>query len=148
MVIVWFYSTLLTTVPGSGSAIAKMECANHACKCYRGSLEKVVQENPKYKSKGGMTAKKWQRLTSAARCAIKMRSQEENRKEAIKKLQSDQQKGPYRCFGIHDNCSTNFCTSARSMRNQKCTSGDVRAGECEELNEDDDTLPEIAAKQV
>ena len=142
------YPTLLTTVPGWGRAIVKMECANHACKCYRGSLEKVVQENPKYKGKGGLTAKMRQRLTTAARCAIKMRSQEENRKEAIKKLQSDLQNGPYHCFGIHDNCSTDFCTSARSMQNQECTSGDVRAGECEELNEDDDTLPEIAANQV
>ena len=80
------YPTLLTTVPGWGRAIEKMECANHACKCYRGSLEKVVQENPKYKGKGGLTAKMRQRLTSAARCTIKMRSQEENHQEAIKKL--------------------------------------------------------------
>ena len=77
-----------------------------------------------------------------------MRSQEENRKEAIKKLQSDLQNGPYHCFGIHDNCSTDFCTITRSMQNQECTSSDVRAGEYEELNEDEDTLPEIAANQV
>jgi len=81
------YPTLLTTVPGWGRAIEKMECTNHACKCYRGSLEKIVQENPKYKAKGGLTAKMRQKLTSAARCAIKMHSQEENCQEAIKKLQ-------------------------------------------------------------
>jgi len=142
------YPTLLTTVPGWGRAIEKMECANHACKCYRGSLEKVVQENPKYKGKGGLTAKMRQRLTSAARCAIKMRSQEENRQEAIKKLQSDLQNGPYHCFGIHDNCSANFCTSTKSMQNQECASSDVRAGECEDMNEDEDTLSDIAANQV
>ena len=38
------YHTLVTTVPGWGRAIEKMKCANHACKCYRGSLERVVQE--------------------------------------------------------------------------------------------------------
>ena len=81
-----------------------------------------------------------QRLTSAACCAIKMCSQEENRKEAIKKLQSDLQNGPYHCFGIHDNCSTDFRTNTRSMQNQECTSSDFRAGECEELNEDEDAL--------
>ena len=89
-----------------------------------------------------------QKLTSAARCAIKMRSQEQNRKEAIKKLQSDLQNGPYHCFGIHDNCSTDFCSSAKSTQNQGCTSSGVRAGESEELNEDEDTLPNIAANQV
>ena len=89
-----------------------------------------------------------QRLTSAARCAIKMRSQEENRQEAIKKLQSDLQNGPYHCFGIHDNCSADFCTSTRSMQNQECASSDVRAGECEDMNEDEDTLSDIAANQV
>ena len=65
------YSTLLTTVPGWGRAIEKMECANHACKYYRGSLEKVVQENPKYKGKGGLTAKMRQRLTSAPAVQLK-----------------------------------------------------------------------------
>ncbi len=30
--------TLLTSVPGWGHAIKKLECANHACKCYRGAL--------------------------------------------------------------------------------------------------------------
>ena len=38
------YPTLLTTVPGWGRAIEKMECANHACKCYRGSLEKLFRK--------------------------------------------------------------------------------------------------------
>ncbi len=32
------YPTLLTSVPGWGHAIKKLECANHACKCYRGAL--------------------------------------------------------------------------------------------------------------
>ena len=29
-----------------GHIIRKIECANHAMKCYRGALEKLVQENP------------------------------------------------------------------------------------------------------
>ena len=68
------YPTLLETVPLWGRDIKKLECANHACKCYRGSLEKLVAENPSYKGKGGLTSKMRKRLTSAARCAIKMRS--------------------------------------------------------------------------
>ena len=68
------YPTLLTNVPEWGRDIKKIECANHACKCYRSSLKKLVTENPSYKGKGGLTQKMRKRLTSAARCAIKMRS--------------------------------------------------------------------------
>ncbi len=34
------YPTLLTQVPIWGRDIQKIECSNHACKCYRSSLEK------------------------------------------------------------------------------------------------------------
>ena len=65
-----------------GHAIRKLECANHACKCYRGALEKLVQENHSYKGKLQMR----KRLVSAARCAIRMRSAEPDRKKAVKLL--------------------------------------------------------------
>ena len=53
----------------------------HACKCYRANLEKLVQQNPTYKGRGGLTGKMRQRLTNAARCVIKMRSEELNKTE-------------------------------------------------------------------
>ena len=56
------YPTLTQKVPGWGHAIRKLECANHACKCYRGALEKLVQNNPLYKSSGGLTLKMRRRL--------------------------------------------------------------------------------------
>ncbi len=37
------YPTLLQNIPGWGYAI---ECANYACKCYRGVLEKLVRTTP------------------------------------------------------------------------------------------------------
>ena len=43
------YPALTQRIPVCGHAIRKLECANHACKCYRGSLEKLVQDNPSYK---------------------------------------------------------------------------------------------------
>ena len=64
------YSTLLLNVPVWGRDIKKLECANYACKCYRGGMEKLVQENPKYKGAGGLTMKMRQRLVSGARCAM------------------------------------------------------------------------------
>ena len=51
------YPALIQQVAGYGHAIRKFECANHCCKCYRGALEKLVQDNPSYKGKGGLTEK-------------------------------------------------------------------------------------------
>ncbi len=82
------YSTLVLNVPVWGRDIKKLECANHACKCYRGGLERLVQENPSYKGAGGLTQKMRQRLVSAARCAIKMRSKDPDRFKATKQLTS------------------------------------------------------------
>ena len=107
------YPTLIQGVTGWGRYIKKMECANHACKCYRSSLEKLVQEKPKYKCSGGLPEKMRHHLTSAAQCAIKMRSQEADVAGAIKNLEKDLRNGPLHCFGIHTKCSADFCKTAR-----------------------------------
>ena len=107
------YPTLIQKVPGWGHAIRKLECANHACKCYRSALEKLVQDNPLYKGSGGLTLKMRRRLVSAARCAIKMRSSELDRQLGIKLLKRDLTNGPNHCFGNHNFCSPDFYTTAR-----------------------------------
>ena len=109
------YPTLLETVPLWGRDIKKLECANHACKCYRGSLEKLVAENPSYKGKGGLTSKMRKRLTSAARCAIKMRSIKKDDPNSVKLLEQDLINGPRHCFGYHDKCSPDFCKVAKKQ---------------------------------
>jgi hypothetical protein len=112
------YPTLLLHVPIWGREITKMECANHACKCYRGSLEKLVANNPAYKGKGGLTEKMRKKLTTSARCAIKMRSIEPDRESALKQLKLDLINGPYHCFGHHGKCSPDFCQVARDRESQ------------------------------
>ena len=107
------YPTLLQNVPVWGHAIQKLECANHACKCYRAALEKLAQENPAYKGRGGLTEKMRRRLTSAARCAIKMRSKENDINKAQKLLEKDLINGPFHCFGHHSRCSPDFCSTAK-----------------------------------
>ena len=94
------YPTLLQNVPGWGYAIKKLECANHACKCYRSSLEKLVQEHPSYKGSGGLTLKMRKRLVSAARCAIRMYSMECDKKKASAALRRDLENGPKHCLNI------------------------------------------------
>ena len=103
------YPSLITGVPQWGHVIKKIECANHAIKCYRGALEKLAQANPQYKGKGGLTSTMCKRLTKAARCAIKMRSEIPNRKHAAELLRADLRNGPLHCFGVHTNCSTDYC---------------------------------------
>ena len=117
------YPTLLQSVPVWGRDIKKIECANHACKCYRSSLEKLAADNPTYKGKGGLTEKMRRRLTGAARCAIKMRSKETDKRKAVKLLKQDLVNGPLHCFGYHKGCSSDFC-KAIQVPNQSPSSSD------------------------
>ncbi len=110
------YPTLLQNVPGCGHAIKKLECANHACKCYRGALERLIQDNPSYKGSGRLTLKIQKRLVSSARAAIRMRSQESDVRTALAALKHGLQSGPRHCFGMHQHCSTDFCKTAREKQ--------------------------------
>ncbi len=110
------HPTLIQSVPGWGHMIQRLECANHMCKCYGGALEQLVKDNPSYKGSGGLTLKMRKRLVSSARCAIKMRSRENDKVKGLALLKNDFINGPRHCFGIHAHCSPNFCQSVRSMQ--------------------------------
>ena len=112
------YSSLIEAVPW-GYSIKKVECANHSLKCYRSALEKLVHDNPAYKGKGKLTEGMRKRLTKAARCAIISRSNENNRCEAIIKLEKDFLNSSLHCFGYHSKCSVDFCTTAKQLA--QCT---------------------------
>ena len=114
-----------------------LECANHACKCYRGALEKLVQNNSSYKGTGGLTCKMRKRLVSAARCAIRMQSKEPDRKKAVKLLERDLINGLRHCFGFHDQCSPDFCLTARGTQ---CSPGTRPSEEPDNSLTDDDSF--------
>ena len=105
--------TLVNKVPVWGRIIKKVECANHSTKCYRSSLEKLVQDKPQYKGKGKSTEGMRKRLTKVARCAIKIRSSETDRKKAVHLLKRDLENSPHHCFGIHRNCSPDYCKATQ-----------------------------------
>ena len=107
------YSMLVQNVTCQGRHIKKLECANHASKCYWSAHEKLKQEKTLYKGKCGLTQRMRQQLTSAAQCAIKMRSKEADVSKAVKLLERDLRNGPYYCFGHHANCSSDFCLIAK-----------------------------------
>ena len=71
---------------------------------------------------GGLTQKMRRCLVSAARSAIRMRSVEDDKREALQKLKHDLQNGPLHCFCCHDNCNPDFCKSAKEKIKQISTS--------------------------
>ena len=89
------------------------------------------------------------RLVSAARCAIRMRSKEKNRVQALALLRKDLINDPRHCFGIHMHCSPDFCTTVRDLQVQQpptsqepsqelpSSSGDTEDGEIYDDNGDD-----------
>ena len=70
MVIAHFIS-VVTGVPSYGHYIIKVECANHAVKCYRNRLEALRNDKPLYHGKHGLSQAMMERLTHGTRCAIK-----------------------------------------------------------------------------
>ncbi len=104
-------SNIQSHVLGWGPMVTKIECANHAIKCYRNRLEAILQDYPKYKGKGGLTQNAIKRLTAGARCAIKMHTN-------IDMLRKDLRNGPNHVFDDHTNCSQTFCKVAAKQNIQ------------------------------
>jgi len=107
------FSRIRQEVPGWGRYVAKEECANHICKCYRTNLEKLVSDNQLYKGRHHLSKTTRVRLVSAVRCAIRVRSKEYNDKKcdkntATKRLSNDIRKSVHHIFGQHQHCS-DFC---------------------------------------
>jgi len=103
------HSTLVSGVPGWGYFIQKQECANHALKCYRASLEQLIRDKPQYKGRHKLTESMRVRLTKAARSAIIMRSKLTNKHHAASLLQDDILNAPLHCFGSHHRCKPEYC---------------------------------------
>ena len=102
-------ATIRTAVP-YGMFVEKLECANHACKCYRNRLEALAKDHPEFRGKGGLTKRVMQRLTVGARISIRRHSQTGN----VEKLRHDLRNGPAHVFGDHSNCDSQFCKHVSS----------------------------------
>lgn len=98
-----------------------------------------MQENSSYKGSGGLTLKMRKRLVSAARCAIRMRSKEPDRKKAVKLLERDLINGPNHCFGLHDACSSDFCSIAKEQEELQHASAPSRNVDTDDLDDEEDS---------
>ena len=77
------------------------------------------------------------RLTSAAQCAIKMRSKGSDRVQAIKR---DIMNGPLHCFGYHESCSADFCSTVQNKQ------ANVTSAEASDLEDEDDVTEAVLGK--
>ena len=110
------HAQLISGVKGWGYAIQKQECANHAVKCFRSSLEKLVKDKPQYKGRGKLTEQMRKRLASSVRCAIINRSKINDRKKAAHLLQKDILNCALHCFGSHHKCSADYCKVVKNLQ--------------------------------
>ena len=102
-----------------GRDIEKQECANHAVKCFRSSLEKLAKEKPQYKGRGKLTEQMRKRLASSMRCAIISRSKLSDKAKAARLLQKDILNCALHCFGSHKKCSADFCKVVQKVQSSQ-----------------------------
>ena len=60
------YHSVVTGVPSYGRDITKVECANHAVKCYRNRLEVLCNDKPDYRCKHRLSQAMMKRITHGA----------------------------------------------------------------------------------
>ena len=111
------YHSVVTGVPSYGKDITKVECANHAVKCYRNRLEALCNNKPDYRGKYGLSPAIMKRITHGARCAIKMHSSTGD----VAALCHNLRNGPRHYFGCHDDCNSAICKQKSNP-----SSGDVK----------------------
>ena len=109
------HSRIYNNLPVWGHAVVKVECANHATKCLRSNLERLVSDKPHYKGAKLLSQGQRIRLVTAVRCAIKMRSAEPVHSDRVKKLKHDIMNSVNHVFGHHEQCSSDYCKVKQAL---------------------------------
>jgi len=78
-----------------GRFVQKVECTNHAIKCFHGNLEKPAKEHSNFVRRNGLTAGKIRHLTKGMKCAIQQHSTTGDSVALCKDLRNC----PRHCFG-------------------------------------------------
>ena len=73
-----------------GRSVKKVECCNHAVKCYRTRLEALVKDNPRIGGRGGLSKAMIVRIATGARSAIRYHSKTQD----VAALRHDLRNGP------------------------------------------------------
>ena len=115
-----------------GPFVEKVECANHACKCYRNRLEELAKDHPEFRGRGGLTKRAMQRLTTGVRVAIKMHSETGD----VQQLRKDLQNSPAHVFGDHTKCNIHFCKHVPGHSSQQDNQAEDSSNPAEEVIDD------------
>ena len=117
-------------IPLWGAYIEKIECCNHVAKNIRSCLETLSKERgrPKGKKKG-LTPYYCSKITANIRTSMKMRSKEDDRSAAAKKLRQDILNCPNHVYNDHRNCDPVYCQPKRQMLEKQVN--DARASHTE-----------------
>ena len=91
------------SLPKYGRRVKKIECANHAIRCYRKSLHDLVDAHPEWKGRNGLSKMKIKKIAAGAR--------ETGNVEALRR---DLRNGPYHVFGDHRKCSASLCKAKQA----------------------------------
>ena len=103
------YHAVVTNI-SYGCHVQKVECANHAVKCYQNRLEALCKEHPYYRGCHGLSDARMKRITHGARCAIKMHSTTGD----VAALRRDLRNGVQHYFGNHKNCNSVYCKNTNT----------------------------------
>ena len=107
------YTKVVEIVP-YGRRVKKLECANHAVRCYRKSLHDLVNNRPDWKGRNSLKELKIRKLSAGARAAIRMHAKTGN----VDQLRKDLRNGPYHVFGIIGIITKNFVPPSKRKRKQ------------------------------
>ena len=99
---------IITSVP-YGRHVEKIECANHAVKCYHTRLANIVKDNPSFGGSGNLTKDIVAKITQAARKAITAHSCTGD----VEALRNDFCNGPKHYFGDHSICNSTICSKKK-----------------------------------
>ena len=113
--------TIHTTVQPYGKHVEKIECANHAVKCYRSRLEQLTKDFPSFRGHGGLTKSVILKITHGACCAIRQHSVSSD----INKLRNDLRAGPKHYLGMHDICDPSWCSEVGNHQLKKSNLHDL-----------------------
>ena len=62
--------TIKTTIQSYSRDAVKIECGNHAVRCYHSRLEQLVKDLPSFHGQGGLTKSTIMEIIHGAHCAI------------------------------------------------------------------------------
>ena len=100
---------IIASVP-YGRHVEKIECTNHAVKCYHSRLANIVKDNPSFGGSGKLTKHSITKITQAARKAITVHSCTGD----VEALRSNFRNRPKHYFGDHSNCNMTTCLQKNS----------------------------------